>query len=66
MASFLMYGLLYIVGKLGFPSFKWDSYRTLVPMHTTSILILVKVAFIQISEHPGVRRCLFEIGIWRG
>ena len=27
MTTFVMYGLLYIVGKLGFPSFKWDSYQ---------------------------------------
>ena len=25
-AAFMIYGLLYIVGKLGSPSFKWDSY----------------------------------------
>ena len=56
----MIYGLLYIIGKLGFPSFKWDSYRSSIPTHTKSIAILVKIAFIQISWPLLIRLTWFK------
>ena len=53
-----------MIGKLGFPSFKLDSYHSSNPTHTKSISILVKVTFIQISWPFPIRLSLFKGRVW--
>ena len=49
LSLYVIYMLLYIVGKLRSSSFKRDSYHSSIPTHTKSISILVKLTSIQIS-----------------